>query len=591
MSLYHQRDTRCGELSRKDVGRKVILAGWAHRRRDHGNLIFVDLRDRSGLCQIVFRPELSAEAHRSAKEIRSEYVLAVEGEVVAREGPNVNPSLPTGEIEVAVSSYELLNRAEPIPFQLEEAGGVSEELRLRYRFLDLRREPLQRKLTLRHRISLAARNYLDAHGFLELETPMLTRATPEGARDYLVPSRVHPGSFYALPQSPQIFKQIFMVSGFERYFQIVRCFRDEDLRADRQPEFTQIDIEASFIKPSFIYETVEGMMREIFHVADLPYPSSVSRLTYREAMDTYGSDAPDARYGLELQDLTERVKESPYRIFAGAAAEGGRVRALVVPGGAGFSRREVDQLEEQAKRLGAGGLVWMKRSGGKLTGPAAKGLGETAESLAESMGLEDGGLALMVAGEEDPSAKILGELRREVARRQEMDLKNRWSLMWVTDFPLFEIRPEDRRLVSCHHPFTSPRMEDVASIESDPLSVRAQAYDLVLNGWELGGGSIRIHDESLQRRIFTALKLSREEAEEKFGFLLSALRFGAPPHGGIALGLDRTVALMTGSTSIRDVIAFPKTTSATCLMTGSPSAVDQGQLKDLNIRTVLPEEG
>ena len=588
MSLYLKRDTRCGELSRKDVGRKVVLSGWAHRRRDHGNLIFVDLRDRSGLCQIVFRPEVSADAHREAKEIRSEFVLAVEGEVVARGDGNANPALPTGEIEVVVSGYELLNRSEAIPFQLDEADAVSEELRLKYRFLDLRREPLQRRLRLRHRIALAARNYLDAHGFLELETPMLTRATPEGARDYLVPSRVHPGAFYALPQSPQLFKQIFMISGFEQYFQIVRCFRDEDLRADRQPEFTQIDIEASFIQPSFIYETIEGMMREFFHVAGLPYPAEVPRISYREAMDIYGSDAPDARYELKLQDLTEIMKGSPYRIFAQAAAEGGRVRGLTVPGGSRYSRREIDELEERAKKLGAGGLAWMKRVDGRLAGPAAKGLGESAESVAGTMGIEADGLALMVAGGVDQSARILGDLRKEIARREKFALDGKWALLWVTDFPLFEVRPEDKRLVSCHHPFTSPLPEDAARIESAPLEVRAQAYDLVLNGWELGGGSVRIHDERLQRRIFTALQLSPEEAEEKFGFFLSALRFGAPPHGGIALGLDRTIALLTGSTSIRDVIAFPKTTSATCLLTGSPGRVDAGQLADLHIRTVLP---
>jgi aspartyl-tRNA synthetase len=589
MSLYLKRDTRCGELTRRDVGRTVVLTGWARRRRDHGSLIFVDLRDRSGICQVVFRPEVSPSAHAGAKEIRVEYVLALEGEVVARAAENVNAALPTGEVEVVVSRLEILNRCEPVPFQLDEADAVSEELRLKYRFLDLRRDPLQRRLALRHRVALCVRNYLDAHGFLELETPMLTRATPEGARDYLVPSRVHPGSFYALPQSPQLFKQIFMVAGFERYFQIVRCFRDEDLRADRQPEFTQIDIEASFIAPSFIFETVEGMMREVFHTTDLPFPPSVPRMTYREAMDLYGSDAPDARYDLRLVDLTEKVRGGPHRIFAETADAGGRVRGLAVPGGARYSRRELDELEEQARRLGAGGLAWMKRTETGLAGPAAKGLAESAPSIAEALGLERDGLALLVAGKTDPSARVLGEIRKEIARRERLDLGGKWALLWVTDFPLFEVRPEDGRLVACHHPFTSPRPDDAGRIESDPLSVRAQAYDLVLNGWELGGGSVRIHEESLQRRIFAALKLTPEESEEKFGFFLTALRYGAPPHGGIALGLDRTVALLTGTTSIRDVIAFPKTTSATCLMTGSPGRVDPDQLEDLHIRPIPPD--
>ncbi len=589
MSLFLKRDTRCGELTRRDVGRTVVLTGWARRRRDHGSLIFVDLRDRSGLCQVVFRPEVSSAAHAGAKEIRSEFVLALEGEVVARAAENVNPALETGEVEVVVSRLEILNRSDPVPFQLDEADSVSEELRLKYRFLDLRRDPLQKRLALRHRIALGVRNYLDAHGFLELETPMLTRATPEGARDYLVPSRVHPGSFYALPQSPQLFKQIFMVAGYERYFQIVRCFRDEDLRADRQPEFTQIDIEASFIEPSFIFETIEGMMREVFHVAGHPFPATVPRITYREAMDLYGSDAPDARYDLRLVDITESVRKSSYRVFASTAAGGGRVRGLAVPGGARYSRREVDELEELAKKLGAGGLAWMKRTGGALSGPAAKALGESASSVGEALGLEEDGLALIVAGAVDPGARVLGEVRKEIARREKLDKKDKWALMWVTDFPLFEVRPEDGRLVSCHHPFTSPHPEDASRIESDPLSIRAQAYDLVLNGWELGGGSVRIHEESLQRRIFAALKLTPEESEEKFGFFLSALRYGAPPHGGIALGLDRIVALLTGTTSIRDVIAFPKTTSATCLMTGSPGRVDPGQLEELHIRTVPPE--
>jgi aspartyl-tRNA synthetase len=583
-----KRDTPCGSLTRGDVGRSVVLTGWVHRRRDHGNLIFVDLRDRSGLCQVVFRPEESEAAHREAKDLRSEYVVAVAGKVVARDAANLNPNLPTGEVEVVATDIDLLNRAEPIPFQLDDAEEVSEELRLKYRFLDLRRPKLQRTLGLRHKITIAVRNYLDARGFLELETPMLTRSTPEGARDYVVPSRVHPGSFYALPQSPQLFKQLFMVAGFERYFQIVRCFRDEDLRADRQPEFTQIDIEASFIEPPFIYELVEGMMREVFKAAERPYPDTIHRLTYREAMDAYGTDAPDMRFGLLLRNVTDKVRGGPHRIFAEAAAKGQFVRGMTVPGGGRYSRKEIDELEEHAKRFGAAGLAWMKRANGELSGPAAKGLAATAPSVAEALALEEGGVAFLVAGERDPSARALGEVRKEISRREKLTAGAPWALAWVYDFPLFEIRPEDKRIVSTHHPFTSPVPEDLPILESRPLDVRARAYDIVLNGWELGGGSIRIHDEATQRRIFNVLNLTPEQSEEKFGFFLGALRYGAPPHGGIALGLDRTVALMTESPSLRDVIAFPKTTSATCLMTRSPAPIEQDQLDDLHIRTVVP---
>ncbi|MBI3450980.1 MAG: aspartate--tRNA ligase [Acidobacteria bacterium] len=583
-----KRDTPCGSLARGDIGRTVVLTGWVHRRRDHGNLIFVDLRDRSGLCQIVFRPEESEAAHRLAKDLRSEYVVAVAGKVVARDESNQNRNLPTGEIELVAAELELLNRAEPIPFQLDEAEEVSEDLRLKYRFIDLRRPRLQRILGLRHRIAIAVRNYLDTRGFLEIETPMLTRSTPEGARDYVVPSRVHPGSFYALPQSPQLFKQLFMVAGFERYFQIVRCFRDEDLRADRQPEFTQIDIEASFIEPPFIHELVEGMMKEIFAAAERPFPATIHRLTYREAMDSYGTDAPDLRYGLLIHDITAKTKDGPHRIFSEAAARGQYVRGMAFPGGAKLSRKEIDELEEHAKRFGAAGLAWMKRANGELAGPAAKGLAGTAGSIAEALGLEEGGIAFLVAGDRDPSARVLGEVRKEISRREKLTAGKPWALAWVVDFPLFEVRPEDRRIVSCHHPFTSPLPEDLAILETQPLSVRARAYDIVLNGWELGGGSIRIHDEETQRRVFKLLNLTPEQSEEKFGFFLGALRYGAPPHGGIALGLDRIVALMTESPSLRDVIAFPKTTSATCLMTRSPAPIEQDQLDDLHIRVVAP---
>ncbi|MFQ5701316.1 MAG: aspartate--tRNA ligase, partial [Acidobacteriota bacterium] len=461
----------------------------------------------------------------------------------------------------------------------------AEDLRLKYRYLDLRRRPLLESLTLRHRIALHVRNYLDARGFLELETPMLTRSTPEGARDYVVPSRVHEGCIYALPQSPQIFKQLFMIAGFEKYFQIVRCFRDEDLRADRQPEFTQIDLEASFIEPEDIYELVEGMMAGIFEVAGKTFPSKVVRLPYREAMDRFGSDSPDLRFGLEIGDLTQFGDGCGFQVFEKVASSGGVIRGILASGCGRYSRREQDELAEHAKRYGAAGVVFIKRTPEGVQSPVIKFLGESrARAILDELGARVGDLAVIVADTRDVAARSLGALRLELARREGLIPESRWCLAWIHGFPLFENRPEDGSLTSCHHPFTSPEPEDLSRLEQDPLSVRARAYDLVLNGWELGGGSIRIHQVDLQKRIFRILKLSEERAEEKFGFFLRALRFGAPPHGGIALGLDRVVAMLTGATSLREVIAFPKTTSATCLMTGSPSRIEEAQLKELHLR-------
>ncbi len=585
-----KRDTPCGALTGADTGRRVVLAGWVHRRRDHGNLIFIDLRDRSGIVQVVVRPEESAAAHAAARDVRSEYVLAVAGEVVAREEANVNPSLPTGGVEVVARTIEVLNKSDVPPFPLDEQDPpAAEDLRLKHRYLDLRRRPLLRTLTLRHRIALATRNYLDQEGFLELETPILTRSTPEGARDYVVPSRVHPGSIYALPQSPQLFKQLFMIAGYEKYFQIARCFRDEDLRADRQPEFTQIDIEQSFIEPEDIYALVNGLMRRIFAAAEVPFPGTLGRLTYREAIDRYGTDAPDTRFGVEIRDLSGVMKGSGFPPFERALEAGGVVRGIVASGCARYSRREWDELTEHGKRFGASGVIFFKRAEGTIQSPAMKNLGEDrARALMEALEARDGDLAIVVAGPLESSAKALGALRLELARRESLRPEGSWAMLWVDRFPMFELRPEDRSITPCHHPFTSPLPEDLPLLETEPLKVRARAYDLVLNGWELGGGSIRIHSEAIQKRIFTTLKLTPEQAEEKFGFFLSALRYGAPPHGGIALGLDRICALLTRSPSLRDVIAFPKTTSATCLMTGSPSPFEPDQLEELHLSLRLP---
>ncbi|RTZ78335.1 MAG: aspartate--tRNA ligase [SAR324 cluster bacterium] len=577
----------CGDLRIENVDQEVVLMGWCQTRRDHGGVIFVDLRDYTGISQIVFKMEISETSHVLADSIRGEFVLAVKGKVAHRIEGNVNPKLPTGEIEILVETLEILNKSETPPYVLENRENVDEKLRLTYRFLDLRDSTLQNNLMLRSQSLQIVRNYFTSQRFFEIETPILTKSTPEGARDYLVPSRVNPGLFFALPQSPQLFKQLLMISGYDRYMQLARCFRDEDLRGNRQPEFTQIDLELSFTEPEEIFMLTEGLMVKLFEETisvkvETPFP----RMTYQEAMENYGSDAPDIRFDLKLKDISDLASECELRVFKQVVDKGGIVKAICVPGGADFSRKDLDDLTEFAQIYGAKGMAWIKRNQDGWQSPIGKFFtSEQKEALEERVGLNVGDLVLFCADDTKVVHDALGNLRKEIALRRGLINNSEYRFVWVTDFPLFEYSETEKSFTSSHHPFTMPDIDDLEKYgEQDPEKICSRAYDVVLNGVEIGGGSIRIHREDIQKKVFRLLKLTDEEIESKFGFLMKALSYGAPPHGGIALGFDRMMMFLLKTDSIRDVIAFPKTQKAGCLMTDAPSAVETEQLDELHIR-------
>ncbi len=583
-----QRTHTCGELTAQNENQQVILTGWVHSRRDLGGLTFIGLRDRYGITQVVINPEKSSkEICKLAEVLRFEYVIGIKGQVAKRPKGQENKNMATGEIEVYVDELEILNQAKTPPFLIEDALEASENIRLKYRYLDLRRPDLQRILKIRHQAAQATREFLNEQSFLEIETPMLNKSTPEGARDYLVPSRIQKGSFYALPQSPQIFKQLLMVSGFDRYYQIVKCFRDEDLRADRQPEFTQIDIEASFIDRKFIYNLIEGLLANVFHkVLGVDIKTSFDCISYADAMDQYGTDRPDRRIPWKLSTVTDIFKDSEFKVFADAANQGKRIKGFAVSGQE-LSRKQIDELSEFVKKYGAKGLAWIKVGADKWQSPIGKFLSEAEkQALTKAMQLKDGDLVLIVADEPKIVDDALGNLRVHLGKELGLVDEKRLDLLWVTDFPLLDWCSEEKRFVALHHPFTSPHPDDVHLLDSKPEQARALAYDVVLNGSEIGGGSIRIHDQKLQSKVFQTLGISEQEAKSKFGFLLDALEFGAPPHGGIALGFDRLVMLLSGTESIRDVIAFPKTASASCLMSNTPSEVTKAQLTELGLQTI-----
>lgn len=587
------RSCGCGRVTEKDCGKELTLAGWVNTRRDHGGLIFIDLRDRSGIVQVVMSPQYGEDAFHKAEDVRSEYVLAIRGIVRERSPETVNPKMQTGKIEVVVSEMRVLNKAKTPPFYVEDGIDVDETVRLKHRYIDLRRPEMQRNLIMRHKIVHEMRQFLDAHDFLEVETPILTKSTPEGARDYLVPSRVNPGKFYALPQSPQLFKQLLMVSGLERYFQIARCFRDEDLRADRQPEFTQLDIELSFEDQDFILDLMEHMMQRIFkNVLNVDIQIPFKRITWDDAVNLYGSDKPDLRFDMHFYDISDLLRDTGFKVFRNVLDNGGIVKAITVKGDAAIPRRELDGLVDYVGNYGAKGLAWIGlNKDGSLKCQITKFLGEDKiREIGKFCEAENGDLILIIADKPKVVAQALGELRLEMARRMDLIDENEFCFRWVTDFPMFEYSEEDKRWVAEHHPFTAPRDEDVQYLLTDPSKVYAKAYDMVLNGVEAGGGSLRIYQEELQEKVFKAIGITHEEAQEKFGFLLDAFRYGAPPHAGIALGLDRLVMLMLRLGSIRDVIAFPKTQSAIDQMTQAPSEVVDMQLKELHIRVDVKKE-
>ncbi|MBA7498319.1 Aspartate--tRNA ligase [subsurface metagenome] len=589
-----KKTNSCGELRKNNIGKEVILMGWAQGRRDHGGLIFIDLRDREGITQIVFDPEDSAEAHEKAHIIKNEYVLAVKGKVVSRLAGSKNPNMPTGEIEIKASQVKILNVSDTLPFNINDKIEINDNLRLKYRYLDLRQLKMQKNLRLRHHVCMEIRNYLNSKNFLDIETPFLTKSTPEGARDYIVPSRVNPGKFYALPQSPQLFKQLLMVAGFEKYYQIVRCFRDEDLRADRAPEFTQLDMEMSFVDRDDIFNLVEEMFACLFNkLFNIKIKIPFSKMDYQEAISRYGTDKPDLRFGMEITNLTEIFQNNSFKVFGEVIQNKGEICAIKVESDEEFSRKKLDDLQLFIASFGAKGLAYIKIKEGKdFQSSIAKFLSpEEIEKVKLKTNANPGDLILIVADQEKVVYEALGNLRLKLANDLNLINHNKkeYNFLWVTNFPLLEYNPEEKRYEAVHHPFTAPLDEDIKLLETNPLKVRSKTYDLVLNGNEIGSGSIRIHNTSLQKIIFKLLGIDNKKAEQKFGFLLQALKYGAPPHGGIAFGLDRMVMLLAGASSIREVIAFPKTQRATCLLTDAPSEVDQKQLKELYIKLDLPQ--
>ena len=593
MEIFEKNDSRthyCGTLTKANIGERVCVLGWAQKQRDLGSLIFIDLRDRSGIVQLAFDENTEKEIFDKAFTVRAEFVLCAKG--VVRERATINKNIPTGDIEIVVDEFKILNKAQTPPFEINDSGDVKAELRMKYRYLDLRRPCMQNNIIARSKITNLTRNYFNENGFIDIETPNLIRPTPEGARDYLVPSRVHKGNFYALPQSPQIYKQLLMYSGFDRYIQIARCFRDEDLRADRQPEFTQIGMEISFTTEDEIIAINEGFMAYIFKnfmgkELKTPFP----RMTWHEAMERYGSDKPDIRFGFELTNISDIVASSEFKVFSGAVQNGGSVRAINVKGGAKFSRKEIDSLTEKAKHYHAKGLAWLKRANGEISSSYAKFLSESENNaITERLGLEDGDLILIVADKNKVVFDTLGALRCECAKRLGLLDPFDFKFLWVTEFPLFEYSEEDGRFYAMHHPFTAPMAEDYEFIDSDPGRVRARAYDIVLNGTELGGGSIRINTTEMQEHMFSVLGITKEDAQEKFGFLLEAFKYGVPPHGGLAFGLDRVVTLLLGLEDIREVIAFPKVQNASELLSKCPAAADPAALNELGIAVIATEE-